>query len=520
MKKQIICKTNILILLTVFLFGGCLNLDENPIAILAPESFYQNEDDVEAAVFGAYKYITTEAFWGRRYNTALALLDDIHDIGDPATSVERIQINNHIQDGANGMIGTFWPMIYSTSTAASAAINALTKIKISNQTRANELEAEARMIRAFCYYQLVRLFGDIPYIGEYGTDPWSMANITKTPANEVYEYIIADCEFAEQHLPDKYSNDIRCRPTKGSAKTMLASIYLTRGDYQNAAKYAVEVINNRATYGYDLMEDFTDIWRANPDGDNKEFIWSIDFHGGSTSHDDLWGCMTGARGTSMFSREGLVGLGGWSVVVPSPGYYDMFEPGDHRMEATFLLEATAPAPNQDKVIPYTEFNPTYAQRIHFGKYQWAGPLANGEGRYSGRNYSFYRFAEVYLIAAEALCEVNNGPNAEALGYLNKIRERARFGGTVPADYPAGMNKADFINAVLKERMLEFGGEFTRWWDIVRRDLGAEAFGPNSIEPNANRETANPLWGPTKKYLLPLPASDISRNPNIIQNPGY
>ena len=520
MKKLIIRKTNIFLLLLVLSFGGCLNLDENPVAILAPESFFHDENDVEMAVFGAYKYITSEAFWGRRYNLAISLLGDVNDIGDPSTSIERIQINNHTMDGANGMIGTFWPQIYRTSTAASAAINALTKITITNQTKANELEAEARMIRAFCYYQLVRLFGDVPYIAEYGADPWSMSGLTRTPASEVYQYIIADCEFAEQNLPDKYPSDIRCRPTKGSAKTMLASIYLTLGNYQNAAKYAVEVINGRATWGYDLMEDYTDIWRSNPDGDKKEFIWSIDFYGGSGNDDDLWGCLTGARGTSMFSKPGMVGLGGWTVDVPSRGYYDMFEQGDHRIESTFILEAPAPAPNEDQIIPYTQFSPTYAQRIHFGKYQWPGPNADGEGRYSGRNYAFYRFAEIYLIAAEALCEVNNGPNAEALGYLNKIRERARFGGAVPADYATGMSKAEFIDAVIKERMLEFGCEFNRWWDIVRRDLGAKVFGEGTIEVNPQRETANPLWGPTKKYLLPIPTSEISRNPNLIQNPGY
>ena len=519
MKKYIIRKINIFILLPALLCGGCLNLDENPISLLAPESYFSTEDDVQRAVFGAYKYIANPNFWGRQYNTCLALLDDIHDIGDPGTNIERRQVNNHTMDGANAMIAAFWPVIYQASTAASAAINGLTKFTPTNQTRAKELEAEARMIRAFCYYHLVQMFGDVPYIANYGSDPWSMANITRTPASEVYEYIIEDCLFAEQNLPNTYENGvIRCRPTKGAAKTMLACIYLNLGDYQKAAQYAVDVINNRATYGYDLMEDYTDIWRLNPVGDVKETVWSIDFYGGSD--DDLWGCMTGARGTSMFSKPSGVGLGGWSVVVPSPGYYGMFEPGDHRMESTFLLEATAPAPDNDKIIPYTEFTPTYAQRIHFGKYQWAGPQADLEGRYSGRNYAFYRFAEVYLIAAEALAEVNNGPTPEALGYLNKIRERARYGGAVPADYPSGMNKNDFINAVLKERMLEFGGEFKRWWDIKRRNLGAEAFGPNSIEPNPQRETANPIYGPTKKYLLPIFASEISKNPNLTQNQGY
>jgi len=513
MKKYIFNKIHIFIVMSAVLLGSCLNLDENPIGILAPESFFKNENDVEMAVFGAYKYFTQETFWGRRYTTAIALLDDIHDIGDIGTSIERIQINNHNFDGSNGMIVNFWPPIFRAIGAANAAENAITKITISNPTKAKELEAEARMIRAFCYYHLVRLFGDVPYIGEYASNPWALATISRTPAKDVYESIIADCKFGEQNLPDKYGNGaLRCRPTKGSAKTMLASVYLTLGNWAEAAKYAEDVINNRNTYGYVLMPDFTDIWRSKPDDDVAEFVWSIDFYGGVD--DDLWGCMTGVRDSRMFGKGGALGLGGWSVVVPSRGYYGLFEEGDHRMESTFILEAV----HADGVMkPYTAFT---WPRIHFGKYQWAGPRSDAEGRYSGRNYAFFRFAEVYLIAAEALAEANNGPTPKALEYLNAIRERARFGGSVPANYPSGMNKSDFIKAVLKERMLEFGGEFNRWWDIVRRDLGAEAFGPNTLEVNAARPSPSSLVGPAKKYLLPIPQSERDKNPNLTQTPGY
>lgn len=522
-KNHIIHPINVFILFTVMLYGGCTNLDENPIGLLAPESFFKTEADVEMAVLGAYKYFTTEALWGRRYTTALALLDDIHDIGDIGTSVERIQVNNHKIDGANGMIGTFWPVFYQAASAANAAENAASLITVKNQQKINELTAEARMIRAFCYYHLVRLFGDIPYIGEFASDPWAISTVSKTPASEIYQHIIDDCKFGEANLPATYPDNIRCRPTKGAAKTMLASIYLTLGDYASAAQYAEEVINSRASYGYDLMENYTDIWRSNPDGDVKEFIWSIDFYGGID--DDLWGCMTAPRNTTFFGRDGMEGLGGWSVVVPSTGYYGMFDPGDHRIESTFITEALIKfSDGSTEFLPYNEW-PQWP-RIHFGKYQWAGPRSDAEGRYSGRNYAFFRLAEVYLIAAEALAEVNNSPTPKALEYLNVIRTRARFGGTAPADYQSGMSKQAFIDAVLKERMLEFGGEFNRWWDIARRDLGAEAFGPNGIELPMmlngvpQRETANPTWGPSKKYLLPIPQSEINKNSNLTQTPGY
>jgi tetratricopeptide (TPR) repeat protein len=494
MRKNILYKA-LIVAVTIFM-GACTDLEENPIGLLAPESYFQTEDDVEAAVMGAYSYLASEPIYGRQYTTAVCLLDDVCDIGDIGTQAARININNHAADASNGMITSFWPRFYQAIGAANAAINGLEKITVTDQTRANELMAEARIIRAHCYYSLVQLFGDIPYVGEFVTDPASVADISKTPEAEVYQYIIADCEYAAENLPDKYTNDIRCRPTAGAAKTMLASVYLTRGEYAKAAQYAEEVINNASVYGYELLDDFTEIWIAD-NGDSKEHIWTVDFLAGIT--DDLWSPMSGVRNADMQ---------GWSVVVPSPGFYDMYEQGDHRMEVTFILET----PVGGVMTPYSQWK---WPRIHFGKYSlYPGEKANSEGRYSGRNFPIFRFAEVYLIAAEALAEVNNGPNAKAYEYVNKVRERARFGGTVPADLQSGMSKTDFIEAVLKERMLELPLEYKRWFDIKRRQLGEVAFeGANSLEPHS--------FDPSKNYLLPLPQDELDRNPNLLpQNPGY
>ena len=130
----------------------------------------------------------------------------------------------------------------------------------------------------------------------------------------------------------------------------------------------------------------------------------------------------------------------------------------------------------------------------------------------------FRYAEVLLIAAEALNEIN-GPSAEAIGYINQVRERARnWAGIMtnfPADVTAGISKEDFQDLVLEERRLELAFEFKRWYDIKRRQLGDEVFkGAGSLEPHDN-------FDPGKHYLLPLPQDEIDRNPNLApQNPGY
>ncbi len=492
-------KRNHLYIIKVFaliFLASCTDLEENPVGLLAPESYFQSEADVEAAVLGSYSFFASESMYGRKFTTAINLLDDACDIGDIGTPSRRIQINNLNPDANNGMITAFWPQFYQAIGAANSAINGIGSIDITNQTKVNQLEAEARIIRAHCYYQLVRLFGDIPYVGEFVTDPSSVSDISKTPVEEVYQHIIDDCEFAVDNLPDQYPNDIRSRPTAGAAKTMLASVYLTLHQYDKAAQYAEDVINNASTYNYQLLDDFTELWIAD-NGDTKEHIWTVDFLAGIT--DDLWSPMSGVRNADMQ---------GWSVVVPSPGLYDVYAPGDYRKEVTFILET----PVNGVMTPYTEWT---WPRIHFGKYSlYPGEKANSEGRYSGRNFPIYRFAEVYLIAAEALAEANNGPTPKAYEYVNKIRQRARFNGTEPTDVQSGLSKEAFIDAVLRERLLEFPLEYKRWFDIKRRTLGEQVFnGPNSLEPHS--------FNPSKNYLLPLPQAELDRNPNLLpQNPGY
>jgi tetratricopeptide (TPR) repeat protein len=338
----------------------------------------------------------------------------------------------------------------------------------------------------------------VPYVGEFVDDPESVSDMYKTSVDDIYLNIIADCEFAEQNLPDKYENDIRCRPSKGTAKTMLASIYLTLGEYEKAAEYAEEVINSASTYGYALVSDFSELWVAD-NGDMEEHIWTVDFLPGSTGTTrEYWAPWT-APGE----------MSGWNVICCSPGMFDKYDAGDHRIDLTFLQEVES----DGVVIPYTEWS---YPRLFYAKYcLYPGADASSDGSASGRNFPIYRFAEVYLIAAEALTEVNDGPTAKAYEYINKVRERARYGGTEPADLLTGMSKDEFIDEVLDERLREFPLEYKRWFDIKRRQMGDEVFkGEDSLEPHDTFDAS-------KHYLMPLPQDELDKNPNLLpQNPGY
>ncbi|PSL27967.1 RagB/SusD family nutrient uptake outer membrane protein [Dyadobacter jiangsuensis] len=492
----------------VSLLLGCADLDEKPVGLLAPESLFRTSKDVETAIMGAYGWIATERLYGRQFVSALMLRSDMEDIGDRGTPAERQQVNDFNMDDNNNMVNQFWPVWYQVISSTNAAIFGAQQLNLPENT-GNPLMAEARFIRAFAYFHLVQVFGDIPYIDYFISNPESVKSISKAPAATVYASIIADLEFAKQWLPDKQPSEVRSRATKGTAGSYLASVYLTMGQYQKAYTEAKWVIDNKDKFGYALEADFQTLFKAPQAPNMKEHIFDVDFlglkSGDGGANDDIMAPMTGVRG-------GDAPRSGWSVIVPSLKVYSTWDDRDYRKEVSFEDSLLIGG----KLVPYTEF--TNTKRPHIAKYARFAGNSNSEGRYSDHNYAAMRYAEILLIAAEASVEVN-GPNAEALGYINQIRARARnWAGkqtNFPEDVKAGLAKDAMIDLILDDRRLELAFEYKRWYDIKRRNLGEKVFkGPNSLEPH---ETFNA----TRDYLMPLPRVELQVNPNLApQNPGY
>ncbi|HEY9486780.1 MAG TPA: RagB/SusD family nutrient uptake outer membrane protein [Chryseosolibacter sp.] len=503
--KNILNKIFIITFIGCFL--SCADLEEKPVGLLAPEGFFKTSKDVETAIFGAYGWIASERLWGRQFVAAIMLRSDMVDIGDLGTPAERQQVNNFKMDDGNGMVRVFWPYWYQVISAANSAISGAESLGLP-EDQINPLIGEARFVRAFSYFHLVRVFGDVPYIDFFISDPGSVVNISKTPESEIYQHILADLAFAKQWLPDQQRSDVRSRPTKGTAASYLASVYLTLADYPKAYDEAKWVIDNKGTFNYALEPDFQNLFREENHDGLLETIFSLDFlglqSGNGGANDDIMPAMTGIRGADEL---------GWSVCVPSLAVYNTWDDRDYRKVVSFVAEA----PVEGVITSYTGFQNT--KRPHIAKYRRYPGQSNAEGRDSDNNYAAMRYAEVLLIAAEALTEVNNGPNAEAEGYVNEVRARARNWAGVatafPADVVTNLSKDDFIDLVLDERRLELAFEYHRWYDIKRRNLGDEVFkGPNSLEPQANFDAS-------RDYLMPLPRTELAINPNLRpQNPGY
>jgi hypothetical protein len=486
---------------------GCSDLEEEPVGLLSPEGFFNSPKDIQTAASAAYGHMTHEDFWGRKMSLTLMLRGDMVDIGDPTTSARRIEHNEFNVPADNGMIDGYWLRVYQIIAAANQAIAGAELVDAPDEIK-NPITAQAYFARAFAYFHLVRQFGDIPYISETVTDLAAASSISKTPAAEVYTNILMDLEFAKTWLPDTQA--ARSIPAKSAAHSYLALVHLTMGNYQSAYDEAKGVIDNEGSYGLGLEPDFQTLFDATQIDGSMEPIFVLDFIGASNGDDgrDYQAALTGIRSDEQYGIGG-----GWSVAVPSLEVFNSWDGRDYRkgvsLDTTGIFDG-----NIEEYTIFRDFNSRAVNRPHIAKYtRGTGATATNNGRGSEHNHMMMRYAEVLLIAAEALNEVSP-MSGEAEGYVNRVRARARNGSSFPEDI-SGLSQDDFRTMVLEERKWELAFEYKRWYDIARRQLGTEVFSASGLEGLKEN------FDPGQDYLFPLPADELARNPNLEpQNPGY
>jgi tetratricopeptide (TPR) repeat protein len=492
-----------------FSIFACSDLEERPVGLLAPEGFFVSPGDIQTAANAAFGHMVHEDFWGRKMSLPLMLRGDMVSIGDPTTATRRIEHEEFNVPTDNGMIEGYWLRVYQIIAAANQAIAGAAVVDASDEIK-NPIVAQAYFARAFAYFHLVRQFGDIPYVTETITDLEAASSISKTSTADVYANIISDLNFAKTWLPN--TQVARSIPAKSAAHSYLALVHLTMGNFQEAYNEAKGVIDNESIYGLGLEPDYQDLYDASKIDGSKEPIFVLD-HIGITDGDDgrdYHAALTGLRNDEQYGFGG-----GWSVAVPSLQVFNTWDSRDYRKSVS--LDTTGIF--NGEVKDYTVFKESGGSgrgvnRPHIAKYtRRFGPTATGNGRGSNYNYMMIRYAEVLLIAAEALNEVSPG-STEAESYVNRVRERARMGSNFPADV-SGLSQDDFRTMVLEDRKWELAFEFKRWYDIARRKLGSEVFSASGLEG------AKPNFDPAQDYLYPLPADELARNPNLLpQNPGY
>jgi hypothetical protein len=513
-----IIKFSVLVILSLVV--SCADLDEEPIGTLTPEGFFNTIDDVYPMIDGTYGLMASSSYYGAGLTVPLQLMSDMVDNGYEFS--DYAEFSRFLVTPTNSYVSDLWASSYQTIATANTAIQGVGYLNNTDETEVLTAEAEARFVRGFLYYHLVRLYGNIPYLDSPDiVDPLS---IELSTSEEVYEGIIEDLTFAFNNLEMDSRGSVRSRPSKGTAASYLASVYMTLGEWQKSYDNAKWVIDNAGELNYALQDDFQDIFRNSEQWTSKEDIFTIDFTSNQTGqnpnpttyeNDNKVGPFNGVEG-------GVSPIRGWSMLVPHINVYTTWDTEDYRLKVS-LADSLILDDDTDIVRPYTDFE---IPRPHIAKFnRFPGEGRTTAGWRSDLDFVAFRYAEVILIVAEAANEI--GLSSESIGYINQIRSRARNAGEIdfygsgygvynessfPEDVSIGTDVVDLRNIILEERRIELAFEFKRWYDIVRRDLGSEVFGVSGLEPQPNFNA--------DRYLLPIPQDEMNKNENFVQNTGY
>lgn len=483
-------------------------LEERPTGALTTSSNVSSPEIARAFADGAYSNIGTlnnqAGGWGG--NNA-SLTEFLTGKADGNSQSEAFRFYNLEYDARAFYIDGWWAGMYSGIARANLAIQKLNEITTLPAATKTNMLAEVKFMRAFYYFYLVRLYGDVPKLTELVTE-LSAVQTPRSPAKEIYdEIIILDLLEAEKApLPWR---DPSGRASKGAIKSLLADVYLTyagfpvRGGnaaYAESAKRSKEVIESGV---FTLFKEYTDM--INPANRNLgEFIFQVQHEKDIRNNSMTPVTLPTLRGIASYSDE-------YGGLTPRKEFVESFEKGDKRaQEKQFFYTFYKGHPSD-----YPIGDPR-RERLDLGGYyiyKYFDRQAIDNDAKANINYTVYRLADVMLMYAEASNRANNGPDALAIKSLNDIRARAGLAPVTTTDVNA------FERAVWAERYFELCFENKMWFDMVRTRKVR-----NDVTKNWDDFVGHTnIYGKTfaeKHLLLPIPQREIDNNRNLKQNPGF
>ena len=518
---------------------------ENAITI---DNFYKTDQQVAATTLNLYNSLwfnyCGKAGWavcemtggnGRSYSS------DVSDFGNLNGAVTNLNSQN---DAA-------WGSLWTVVEQANALINLMPSRVGSGVTPAvvNNALGEAHFMRAMAYFHIVRLWGAVPII-ENGSDFLTNFQVNTNRIQDIYTFMIKDLKYAELNCTPMIRNGsvAQGHVSSGSASALLAKVYLYMQDYPNALKEAQLVISSGEfkLYGIDLPnKTYNDLFKT-ANNNNEESICQIQWAGGAAyGHGNPMQASLAINGI-------ITGTGdGYSVLGPTIDLQTSYEAGDLRLHATIMQAGDFYPEINAATGGYTVPANINAQGGDAGvkKYVVGTPADNGGiggAQSAANNVYLMRYAEVYLIAAEAIVGNNTtSTDPQALSYINTIRKRANLAPltvinrnhTVPnPNYDAVYNnvvpKTIIKDDIIAERRHEFAIENDYWFDLCRMD------GYNNIIANqhpkatqmiaqqergtyaGDRKTIYSILITPKNtdFLLPIPIGDATADPKLLQPP--
>ncbi|MGX5817885.1 RagB/SusD family nutrient uptake outer membrane protein [Chitinophaga lutea] len=461
-------------------------LKVDPVSSFGPDYVFGNVANAEKAVLGAYAPLTGDFGYGIRINMYYAYDSDemMGQGGTPYPDNERRDLAHYTANPNNTQLVGPYSQLYTGVERANLCIAAIPEMAMYQNGTATEkaqlrrMHGEALTLRAQYYYELIRNWGDVPgrFLPAIEETNRFMA---KTDRDSIYDKLLTDLELAATLLPWRTETTVKDeRITQGAARALRARIALTRGGFslrrskqmERPADYKkfYEIARNECKAIMDRRGDhnlnpsyqavFKDNICAHKIDPLGEVIFEVAMSGGSSLlGDSKMGYYNGPR--YFPSSSGL----GNSALTILPSYFYTFDSTDTRRDVTCVAYDLYPNERRGRTGP----------TLVDGKFRrdWiTNPTSlTSSAQYFGLNWPLIRFSDVLLMYAEAENELGNGPSAAAIAAFEEVRKRG-YGGNAALIGVTPTTKDGFFNAIVKERMLEFGGEGIRKYDLIRWNL--------------------------------------------------
>lgn len=482
-------------LIAVFLLGtftACEKfLDVQPKYTQDAENYFNSRNDYELALIGAYDLL--QSSFMINWIGEIASDNSIAG-GESVTDTEGLhQIDNMTHNAVNNELRSIFRWNYAGIARVNYIMEYKDKIDFDGK---DQIIGQARFLRAYYYFELVKFFGDVPLIVDKRLGAEEVTQTERTPKGQVYAQIEADLSFAIDKLD--WNSPVKGRADKGAALALLGKVYLYQNKFSQAATTLDRVINEG---GYSLVSDFETLWTVAGEN-NSETVFDVEYSG---LEGGSYGCLICLEGNAAPGFHGIRQYNGPkygdgnSYNMPTADLYNAFDPNDPRRDITVLdIEAfIAAQPNPGDI--------TYAQGGggHTGYYNNKYIKRQGEiglpdnDLTSPLNYKVIRYADVLLMAAEAHNRNNN--DSKALIYLNEVRSRVGM----PSISSSG---SQLTEDIWKERRFELSCEGLRFFDLVRTGQAASYI--------TGFQTG-------KHEVFPIPQVEIDlAGGNWQQNPNY
>jgi len=494
-----------IIAITCALNAGCKKeLNQTPISTATTGTFFASNVDFVNATNAVYSDL--RAYPDRLLNLSETRSDNLYAVADGPRDWE--PINNFARAiTANAYVQEAWNTNFNGIYRANTLLDKLNTngSVITDAALKTRLTAETRFLRAFFYFDLVRLFGKVP-IADKVVSVNEAASIPRSPVSAVYNFIIDDLKYAADNLPETYTGADKGRATKYAAKGILALVYMTRSgptyniegpglatnDWQAALDLLNEVINSGK---YSFLSSYSDIFSYTNEN-NAEVIFDIQYSNGSNP-------IVGATfpwvlvPDNYFTSIGKTAQGGLVIRPVSNDLVNTSYTTSDVRRSFNVFTAGYTAAGATEIRPFFKKYVDITRVPTNSRLDW--PI----------NYIVMRYTDVLMLKAECILRGASGSQADVDGIMNQVRRRAGLTGTV-----SGTTLAQ----LMEERRREFAAEGLRWHDLVRSGLVTSVM-PAWIAKDDVSKSISPFEN--NFIIYPVPQAELNTAPGLYtQNAGY